>query len=288
MIHPNDMSHWDEIRCQRGHPEDGHADRLVSVLVGSHGYRDLPLVPRHLERSFGIYLWNTTLHPVDGGPYCPAHDAVSETIMNLGIGEPAETILVSQVASTALPESKMLDVGAHIGWFSLLAASWGLTVGAIDADPENLRLLNRSAMYNGWSHRIFTSCERIDDDSAAVHGDGSDISRVRLVKIDIEGAENHEIRVLQQALDQALIDHLLIEVSPVFADYYPDLVLDLIGKGYEAFIVPPKRTPPWPLADIPRDMAPHRIDQWPEAQLRSFIADCHQINVWFKHETASW
>lgn len=46
------------------------------------------------------------------------------------------------------PESRILDIGANIGCFSLLAASQGARVAAFEPDPENYRLLTRNLAIN--------------------------------------------------------------------------------------------------------------------------------------------
>ncbi|MEX2253025.1 MAG: hypothetical protein WD649_02635, partial [Thermoleophilaceae bacterium] len=255
MSHPNDMTTWEAIGCQRGHVE--HSTRLVTVeLGGPTGYRDLPPIPEQHARRFKMEVWDPDAHPVDGGPYCPAHDAVSETIATLGVWEPCETTLTLAVCSTAAPGSVVLDYGAQIGWFTLLAASCGIDVLAVDADADNLRLIQASAKRNAWDAIVHTSHARVGPDSTPA----APAERVRLVKIDVEGAEGEVVRCLWPSIEAGLVDHLLGAVSPVFAGYYPDLVADLVDAGYEAWMMPPKRTPPVPFRSLPLHLEPYRID----------------------------
>lgn len=286
MIHKNDMSHWTDIRCAAGH--ESHDSRVVSVELGraTHGYRDEPMFPARLATTFDMHVWRHERYAdVPDGVYCPARDVVSETIESHRIWEPTSTAMVAMVLASDQGHGKtVIDMGAQIGWFTMLAAAWGYAVAAYDADADCLDLIDRSAEANGWTHLVDTIQERVGPDSFA-HTPGEP---VRLAKIDVEGSEDQAVRVLRPQIDLGLIDHMLIEVSPVFAPYYPDLVCELIDAGYEAYMVPAKAYPPWSLDDLARDMVRWRVDRQPRDRLRDEIASLHQENMWFRREGASW
>jgi Met-10+ like-protein len=279
MSHPNDMSVWSDIVCQRGH--DTHKTRSVSVdLASAHGYRDQPPIPRRLARSFDMFIWDTDRYPVDGGPYCPAHDAVSETIVSHRIWEPAETIMTLLVCETP---GMVLDFGAQIGWFTLLAASCGRSVVAWEADPDCARLVKRNADLNNWAGLVTVLNHRISLDSEVINVPG----HVRFAKVDVEGAEDQVTRILWPAIQAGQVDHMLIEVSPVFAGYYPELVADIIQAGYCAYLMPAKSRPPFRLR-AGEDLEPLRIDTLGVGPLGELVSSLHQANVWFRHRDAKW
>lgn len=276
------MAAWDAIACQRGHND--HVAKLVHVdLARPHGYADLTPVPERLARSFDVMVWDPGTYPVDGGAYCPAHDAVSETIADQGIWEPAETVLTLSACSAAPPNATVVDFGSQIGWFSLLAASCGLGVLAVEADPENVRLLTLSATANGWADWVQKLCTRIGPDTDALPP-----RRIALAKVDVEGAERDAIRMLWPSIEAGLVDHLLVEVTPVFDGYYPDLVADLVRAGYRAYVLPPKSTPPTVLDRLPADLEPLRIDGLDDAALRELVGSWTQEMVWFAGPDATW
>lgn len=281
MTHPNDMSAWPEIRCQRDH----HAHTAITVdvdLARPHGYHDLPAVPPRLARAWRMRIYDPDKYPVDDGPYCAAHDAVSATITNQGIWEPAGTIMASQVCSTADPTQIVVDLGAQIGWFSLIAAAWGLLVRAYDADATNLRLLRESARLNGWTDLIKAKHLRIDATTKPILKP----QPIRLAKIDTEGAEGDAVRVLWPVIEAGLVDHLLVELSPTFRPgaHYPDLASRLLAAGFDAYQLPPKQQPPACLDDPDRDLKPLS-----ESELREIAGrEGHQEDVWFKRRDASW
>lgn len=287
--HPNAMTYWHEIRCQRGH--DSHASVLTNVkLGGPHGYGDYPEVPARLARSFQMYAWDTNTHPVDGGPYCPAHDAVSETIVSHNIWEPRETILALDVfdrTPTCDAEGEytvFVDFGAQLGWFGLLAASCGVGVLAIEADENNRDMLKASTRLNGWDHLVTVEPWRVGPDTPVLGEELLHGGRVCLAKIDIEGAERDAIRMLWSAIENGRVDRLMVEVSPVFDSYYPDLVADLVGVGYRAYTLPGKVRPPVSFEDPAAALAPYRIDDLGAGPLKALVAGWHQEDVWFVRE----
>lgn len=280
--HPNKMTVWPDIRCQRGHTN--HRTVGTTINLADHGYGDLAQVPERLRKPFDMMLWNPRLYPVDGGPYCPAHDAVSATILSHRIWEPRETILAAQVCSTAQPGDVMLDLGAQLGWYSLIAASWGLDVWAFEADLDNAQTLRSSAELNGWSEKIDVWVERIADGTKHVDAE----HHYRFVKMDLEGAENVAWEMLQPAIENALVDHMMIEVSPVFDDYYPQLVADIVDSGFRAYLLPEKQRPPVDMEHPDLALLPLRIDAQPTEDLKAQVASWSQQDVWFQRIGAEW
>lgn len=280
MTHPNDMTTWDEIGCQRHH--DTHDRISVAVDLGrGHGYHDYPAVPERLARRFEVLVYDWSRYQTPG-PYCPAHDAVSETIDTLDVWEPAETIAVLSACEAAAPGSIMIDFGAQLGWFSLLAASCGLDVIAYEADPVNVDTLRHSLDLNGWASRVGIVAGRVGPDTPPLEGNG----RVALAKIDLEGAEPDAIRVLWPLIEQGLVDHLLVEVSPVFHDGYPAMCRDLVEAGYRMRVIPDKAMPPPPMDDLPHDLGPDLGSDVPA--MVAEVAGWHQKNVWFHRVDALW
>lgn len=279
MTHANNMTVWPKIACQRGH--QGHESKLIQVSLGGQTpYHDYAPIPEDLARSFSINVFDWAAYAEDG-PYCPAHDAVSETIGLLGVWEPPETTLALW-ACRGEAAGIVVDVGAQIGWYTMLAATCGRKVLAIDADAACLRLLRASAKENGFGGQVKTKHLRVGPDSAI-----KTMGPVRLVKIDVEGAENDAIKALWDGFEEHRIDHLLMEVSPVFDDYYPALVLQLIDVGYRAYRLPPKRTPPYPLSS-PADLEPFRLDRLETSEIVEQIEGCVQEDMWFTREEAAF
>lgn len=236
--HRNFMPAWDEIRCQRVN-HGRHHSMPVEIDLSKHlPHSDVP-------DPYTLWIWDPAVHPVDGGPYCPAHDAVSATIWDYGIWEPRETAVALWAFRHAKEGQGFVDFGAQIGWYSTIAVRCGIPTLAVECDEHNANMLEEN-LQGAWTSGRTTSHADEPDwaihrarigpisefDSAAIPGGAC------LVKIDIEGAESDAIDLLRPSIEAGLVDRILMEVSPVFADYYGDLVVELIDMGYDALVVP--------------------------------------------------
>lgn len=114
----------------------------------------------------------------------------------------------------------VIDIGANIGSFSMLAASWGANVYAIEPEPHNLSALRFNIAYNKMEDKIVVCPYAISDYKGVAviddNGGGSTIKdnnpgsevevmslnnffslyhidQVDILKIDVEGAETEII-----------------------------------------------------------------------------------------------
>jgi predicted O-methyltransferase YrrM len=65
---------------------------------------------------------------------------------------PGDTALLRLLSKLAPPGSRVLDLGGHIGAFSLMAAASGYEVVTVEASPRNAALIHASVKANGWSN----------------------------------------------------------------------------------------------------------------------------------------
>lgn len=171
---------------------------------------------------------------------------VSRHLREHGIWEPYETRLLM---GGLQPGDAFLDVGANLGYFSLLAADRvgpdGRVV-AIEPDPVNFGLLQRSIAHNGLDGIIEAHCLALSDrdgdarlylsednlgdhqvfatgeerDSVPVQlrrGDallGSTLARLDLVKIDTQGSEYGVVTGLLPLLQRSR-PRLIVELTPL-------------------------------------------------------------------------
>lgn len=266
-VHPNDMTKWEEIGCKLDHRHD---TRNVEVdLSHPHGYHDYPQLPSDLAVRFNMDIWDWRQYTTVTN-YCPAHDAVSETIDTLGIWEPVETILALQVFSTAGEDAQFIDLGSQIGWFSHLAQAMDVEPVGFDADNDCVQLLRRQ-FFSATQLRF--GVEKVPQITVDA----------RLMKMDLEGAEGAAIDAFWPSISSGKVDHILMEVSPCFNNSYPDLLRLVVDQGYELYSLPPKRIPPHDLYDP----ATH-LTHIPRNTISAFVDSFDQADCWLKHENAAW
>jgi hypothetical protein len=247
------MTEWDSIGCQRGC--ESHPTRLVDVhLGGMTRYHDYTPIPNRFAMDFTLEVWDTDLMPVDHDPvWCPAHDAVSETIIALGVWEPQETTVLLLAWEALDWKCEFVDVGCQIGWFTAIANKRGVDVTAFEADGQVWEVAQRNA-HPGLTEIHHTRVgEWTPPEEVLAH-----VQPQVVAKIDIEGAEEHAIRMLGPLIDEGRVPFILMEVSPCFNDSYPELVTSLLDRGYHAYNLPPKQNPPVRIDQL-ADLLPYRL-----------------------------
>lgn len=271
MPHPNDMTQWPEIGCQRGH--DKHFTINVPVRLGQNdSYHDYPRIPKRFYDDFEMLVWRWRAYQEDG-PYCPGHDVVSEVIETLGVWEQCETAVMLMVFERVGVDAWFIDFGSQVGWYSVLAARRGLNVLAFDGDHDCANLTYRNLHEHSLPDRVGQAVEmRIGANvDPLVPGEGWGEMPI-VVKIDVEGAEEHAMQMLSRVIDD--VDFALIEISPVFNDSYPALVARMISWGFEPYEIPPRGDPPVKLEQL-ADLIPFRLTDEAIAD----IPNWHQKNV---------
>jgi FkbM family methyltransferase len=182
--------------------------------------------------------------------------------------EPASTALFRTVAAGA---DVVLDIGAHMGYYSLLGASAapGATVVAVEASPENAEALRRNVADAGVRvvHAAFAAgpgtatiqVTEASDNSGfsghpnsptestvevpAVDGEQLDLPAGRrlVVKLDVEGHELAALTGLETVLARFEDVRLLVEMNPkcltLAGSSAEDLVERLRGLGLRLFVI---------------------------------------------------
>lgn len=270
--------------CRNGHGTHIHKTVEVSLLGEHKGIEDVPPVKNEFETNFkmNIYDWQSYFFTKDGNEtyplyedYCPGQDIISYSIDQQGVWEAYETLLVLDILSNGNKEDVVLDFGSHIGWYSIISALKGYKVGAFDALKENIDLLEQNAKENGLQYKVFPFLSWIDDTAPMLPADKES---VHFVKIDIEGLENNAFRMVEPLVTARKVNYLMIEVSPVFGDYYPDLIERIAKNGYRVFQIPGKGY------DLEKQYADNPLDtvknycEIPESGRRKYIQSLSQEN----------
>lgn len=211
------------------------------------------------------HVWTTGHVLVHGRPF--AIDPADSLGLGAsgGVFEPAETALLRRILK---PGMRVLDVGANIGYHTLLAAQCVGPTGqviAVEPDPDNLRLLaanlapeiaqgrvrvvpaalgaspGRTRLFCAPScgmHRLYPSvvCGPDAVEVEVTTGDLLHLAPLDLIKIDVEGFEPAAIAGLAATLKSSPRVVLLMEFSPLAmleAGFSPEALLqDLADLGF--------------------------------------------------------
>jgi len=137
----------------------------------------------------------------------------------------------------------VLDVGANIGLYTMLAAKRGAKVFAIEADPLNAALLRNNVRLNGFEDRVtilemaatnveetlplYRTLPRVGESNIVRKGvlsgnvqgrpiDSLDLPPLAVCKMDIEGAELMALLGMQRTLERSPGLKLFVEYAEVF------------------------------------------------------------------------
>jgi FkbM family methyltransferase len=191
-------------------------------------------------------------YPGDSGTalrfWCDLRNSLAREVFFLGTYEPQETLLLPTLLGHG---ETFVDVGAHWGYFSLLAArrvgDRGRVV-AIEADPRIFEILKRSLALNAWTVVVPVHVAASDQSGELVlHGyleagdnwgissvvgaqngssfkvparpldsilDDLGVATVDLLKMDIEGAELLALRGARGGLGAGRYRRILLELHP--------------------------------------------------------------------------
>jgi FkbM family methyltransferase len=142
--------------------------------------------------------------------------------------------------SSIIPGCTVLDVGANIGFYTLLAAKRGARVFAVEADPLNAAMLRHHVEMNGFSERVTifeiaatdaakatplyrhpfnlgeSNIVAIGQHSGMIEGrtiDSLDLPPIDICKMDIEGAELMALSGMEKTLARSPQMKLMVEYA---------------------------------------------------------------------------
>lgn len=269
------------LGCHAGH--EAHATRRVTVTLCGQGIvHEYPAIPPHLATAIDLDVYAYERYAGFRG-YCTGQDESSAALSLGQVWEGYETLLTLAILHAGADLDRVvLDFGAHLGWYSTIAAVWGYDVIAFEADAENAARCAGNARLNQVDHRVHVVPTWIDETTPALPADGPE---VELLKSDLEGSEHHVERVCRDLFAAGRVRYALLEISPVLADHYPETVARIAAAGYAVHDIPSKGAPAALRAAFEADpLAAIRHCRIPAADLRAYVAGLRQSNFLFVRE----
>ena len=241
---------------------------VISVI------RHLPL-SELVMRTYNFGLHHVSPHHVavtrDGVIIqCDIRDFIPATIFHFGEWETCTTALIKRLLK---PGDTFIDVGANIGYFSLLASplvgEYGHVV-AVEASPtiverlnsnvkinqaRNIRIINEAASDSHGTLRLFSGHDKDSGKTTTIEALGDQFetevaarplpamitaaeqAHTRLIKVDVEGAEESVIRGILTA-DWPERTCFLVEIRPEIGGDEQNAFDMLTQRGYLAFEIP--------------------------------------------------
>jgi hypothetical protein len=261
-------------------PDDFYAHCQVG-----HTTHETKLLRRSLsgiaEFDIEVYDWEQYFTTVAGNEttpmyaeYCTGQDIISYCIDRQGVWESTETAVINAILQEPNKDKIMLDFGSHIGWYTNIGLMQGYTVASFDASKENLELLRRTAVLNGTLEGSYPYLCWLDNEAPILSAGAEE---VQLVKVDVEGAEHHALRMISELINAKKVKYAIFEISPVFNGNYPKLVNDIVESGYRVYQLPNTLTTDDALAEVRRDCELTQRDE----ELKAYIDGLHQENMLF-------
>jgi FkbM family methyltransferase len=223
-------------------------------MLSAHNLRRLTRITKYLPRSPGIgVLQGFYARALKPGKLYRIRDFDGDLVFDVDIRECIgfqlwhipnryEKKERKLFCSSIQPGSTVLDVGANIGIYTLLAAKRGAKVIALEADPANAAMLRHHVELNGFAdavtiyqvaaverpqsltlHRNPTNCggsslHTHGPETVTVQGctiDSLSLPPVDVCKMDIEGAELSALAGMQETIRRSPNMRLLVECAPL-------------------------------------------------------------------------
>lgn len=271
---PNDVAVALATKDVGGHCQAGHkrhqTKRLTIDTEGPAAIPDWPADPAWLAHRFEMAVYDRDRY-AEETVVCTGNDTISHTLQVYGKWEAWESLAVTQTLRFR-PDRRgwVVDIGCQLGWYTLLAAEAGHPVIAVDANPENLRMVAKNCKLNGWATQLTTVLSWVGADTPQVpRGE-----RVRFFKADIEGLEAEAVRAFEPSFSAGDVDYALLELTPAFNDTWRAAHDMLVDGGMAAFQIPNKGD----------DVDEYAADPYGVTLSRPFDPDqptFHQLNVLF-------
>jgi len=157
-----------------------------------------------------------------------ALDIISKCLENDECWEPYQTEITKEILKNG--NNIFIDIGSHLGYYSLLASVYNNQVISIDCNLKYINLFKKSILDNKIQN--INILEKHVDNKFSLDTIINIDTYIKLIKCDIEGYEIEFVDSILERLKQKKIENLILEISPSFRDNYPEYVMKIKNLGY--------------------------------------------------------
>ena len=159
-------------------------------------------------------------------------DIISKCIKgNDNCWEPYQTEITKRILENG--NNIFIDIGCHLGYYSLLAASLNNIVYSIDVNENTSKIFKENVKINNYDNNIIFLQEYVNVNFKLFNIPNE--TPIKLIKCDIEGNEIEFVDIIIGRLQNKTIDYLILEISPNFRDNYSECVLKIKNLGYDIY-----------------------------------------------------
>jgi len=142
--------------------------------------------------------------------------------------EPYQTEITKEILKDG--NNIFIDIGTHIGYYSLIALSLGNYVIGIDCNETFLSFYRENINLNNFKNINIVKTKV--DCNFNIESIVDIKKKIKLIKCDIEGFEIEFIRSIEGLLENKIIENLILEISPKKRNEYNEIIELLFKKGY--------------------------------------------------------
>jgi hypothetical protein len=157
------------------------------------------------------------------------NDIVSSEIRNHKCWEPFETEIIIELLKK-LNNKEFIHIGAHIGYFSIIASSYGFNVNSYECNEVYYKILEMNTKKN---NKIKIYNNQITKNNVYNIFKNNNIG---IVKLNITGNEPEIIYGMSKFINDNKIDCLITEISPKFRpiEVWIDII-NFLSKTYDIY-----------------------------------------------------
>jgi hypothetical protein len=161
-------------------------------------------------------------------------DIICKCLKKDGCWEPFQTEITREIL-TEKTEGVFLDLGCHIGYYSILASSLGIKTYSVDGNNKFLNLFRESIKINSLENIEIINSVISSDFDLELFISKHNINQIKLIKMDLEGSETNIIKLFEPLFLNKKINNLIIEISPKFNNDYPELCRYIFNHGFKIY-----------------------------------------------------